>query len=141
MAPRNGAPMDVAILRSRSSPDLDVQPRTPRPGPCLGPRCARSMIGEPQILGQVKDAFALAQACETIGPVLHTLFTQAFAVAKKVRGETEIARHAVSVSFAAVELAKKIFAGLRGRAVLLVGAGKMGELAARHLVEHGAFPI
>jgi len=99
------------------------------------------MIGEPQILGQVKDAFALAQACETIGPVLHTLFTQAFAVAKKVRGETEIARHAVSVSFAAVELAKKIFAGLRGRAVLLVGAGKMGELAARHLVEHGAFPI
>src|SRR5438128_4952137 len=99
------------------------------------------MIGEPQILGQVKDAFALAQACETIGPALHTLFTQAFAVAKKVRGETEIARHAVSVSFAAVELAKKIFAGLRGRAVLLVGAGKMGELAARHLVEHGAFPI
>src|SRR5438132_5713220 len=62
------------------------------------------MIGEPQILGQVKDAFALAQACETIGPALHTLFTQAFAVAKKVRGETEIARHAVSVSFAAVEL-------------------------------------
>ena len=59
----------------------------------------------------------------------------------QVRGETEIARHAVSVSFAAVELAKKIFAGLRGRAVLLVGAGKMGELAARHLVEHGAFPI
>src|SRR6058998_318686 len=99
------------------------------------------MIGEPQILGQVKDAFALAQACETIGPVLHTLFTQAFAVAKKVRGETEIARHAVSVSFAAVELAKKIFAGLRGKAVLLVGAGKMSELAARHLVEHGAFPI
>src|SRR5712691_11127806 len=86
------------------------------------------MIGEPQILGQVKDAFALAQACETVGPVLHTLFTRAFAVAKRVRGETEIARHAVSVSFAAVELAKKIFAGLRGRAVLLVGAGKMGEL-------------
>ena len=99
------------------------------------------MIGEPQILGQVKDAFGLAQACATVGPALHTLFTQAFAVAKKVRGETEIARHAVSVSFAAVELAKKIFAGLRGRAVLLVGAGKMGELAARHLVEHGAFPI
>lgn len=99
------------------------------------------LIGEPQILGQVKDAFALAQACETVGPTLHTLFTQAFAVAKKVRGETEIARHAVSVSFAAVELAKKIFAGLSGRAVLLVGAGKMGELAAKHLVEQGAFPI
>jgi glutamyl-tRNA reductase len=99
------------------------------------------MVGEPQILGQVKDAFALAQACETVGPILHALFTQAFAVAKKVRTETEIGRHAVSVSFAAVELARKIFAGLGGKAVLLVGAGKMGELAARHLVEHGAFPI
>jgi glutamyl-tRNA reductase len=99
------------------------------------------MIGEPQILGQVKDAFALAQSCEAVGPALHTLFTQAFAVAKRVRTETEIARHAVSVSFAAVELAKKIFAGLSGRAVLLLGAGKMGELAAKHLVEQGAFPI
>ncbi|HEX5815281.1 MAG TPA: glutamyl-tRNA reductase [Methylomirabilota bacterium] len=99
------------------------------------------MIGEPQILGQVKDAFALAQACETVGPALHTLFTQAFAVAKRVRTETEIARHAVSVSFAAVELAKKIFAGLTGRAVLLIGAGKMSELAAKHLVEQGAFPV
>ena len=99
------------------------------------------MVGEPQILGQVKDAFALAQACETVGPTLHTLFSQAFAVAKKVRTETDIARHAVSVSFAAVELARKIFAGLTGRAVLLIGAGKMSELAAKHLVEHGAFPI
>jgi glutamyl-tRNA reductase len=99
------------------------------------------MVGEPQILGQVKDAFALAQACETVGPTLHTLFSQAFAVAKKVRTETDIARHAVSVSFAAVELARKIFAGLTGRAVLLVGAGKMSELAAKHLVDQGAFPI
>src|SRR5207247_1670365 len=72
---------------------------------------------------------------------LHTLFTQAFAVAKRVRTETEIARHAVSVSFAAVELAKTIFAKLAGRAVLLLGAGKMSELAAKHLVEQGAFPI
>jgi len=99
------------------------------------------MLGEPQILGQVKDGFALAQSCETVGPTLHTLFTQAFAVAKKVRTETEIGHHAVSVSFAAVELARKIFAGLGGKSVLLVGAGKMGELAARHLVEQGAFPI
>ncbi|MGH7332085.1 MAG: glutamyl-tRNA reductase [Candidatus Rokuibacteriota bacterium] len=99
------------------------------------------MIGEPQILGQAKEAFALAQVCETVGPTLHALFTQAFAVAKRVRTETEIARHAVSVSFAAVELAKKIFANLSGRAVLLVGAGKMGELAAKHLVAQGAFPI
>jgi glutamyl-tRNA reductase len=99
------------------------------------------MVGETQILGQVKDAFALAQTCETVGPTLHSLFTQALAVAKRVRTETDIGRHAVSISFAAVELAKKIFDGLRGRAVLLLGAGKMGELAARQLVEHGAFPI
>jgi glutamyl-tRNA reductase len=99
------------------------------------------MVGEPQILGQVKDAFALAQSCEAVGPTLHTMFSQAFAVAKKVRTETDIARHAVSVSFAAVELAKKIFARLTGRAVLLVGAGKMSELAAKHLVDQGAFPI
>src|SRR6266700_2135181 len=89
----------------------------------------------------VRDAFALAQSCEAVGPALHSLFTQAFAVAKKVRTETEIARHAVSVSFAAVELAKKIFGGLQGKAVLLVGAGKMSELAARHLVEQGVFPV
>jgi glutamyl-tRNA reductase len=99
------------------------------------------LVGEPQILGQVKEAFALARDCEAIGPALHTLFTRAFAVAKKVRTETEIGRHAVSVSFAAVELARKIFDPLEGRAVLLVGAGKMSELAARHLVEQGAFPI
>ena len=99
------------------------------------------MVGEPQILGQVKDAFALAQACEAVGPNLHSLFTHAFAVAKRVRTETDIGRHAVSVSFAAVELARKIFAGLTGRAVLLLGAGKMSELAAKHLVEQGAFPV
>ena len=99
------------------------------------------MVGEPQILGQVKDAFALAQAGQTVGPALHGLFTQAFAVAKRVRTETAVGHHAVSVSFAAVELARKIFDGLTGRPVLLVGAGKMSELAARHLVEQGAFPI
>jgi glutamyl-tRNA reductase len=99
------------------------------------------MIGEPQILGQVKDAFALAQSCETVGPTLHGLFTRAFAVAKRVRTETAIGRHAVSVAFAAVELARKIFDGLSGRAVLLVGAGKMGEQSARHLLEQGAFPV
>jgi glutamyl-tRNA reductase len=99
------------------------------------------VLGEPQILGQVKDAFALAQSAGTIGPVLHALMTQAFAVAKRVRAETGIGRHAVSVSFAAVELARKIFGGLEGKTVLLVGAGEMGELAAKHLVEQGTLPL
>jgi glutamyl-tRNA reductase len=71
----------------------------------------------------VKDAFALAQTAQTVGPVLQGLFSEAFAVAKRVRTETEIGRHAVSVSFAAVELAKRILSALTGRAVLLVGAG------------------
>jgi glutamyl-tRNA reductase len=99
------------------------------------------MVGEPQILGQVKDAFALAQSANTVGPLLHALMSQAFGVAKKVRTETEIGRHAVSVSFAAVELGKKIFGGLDDKAVLLVGAGEMAELAARHLMEQGARPV
>ena len=99
------------------------------------------ILGEPQILGQVKDAYALAQSCQTVGPVLHALMAHAFNVAKKVRTETEVGRHAVSVSFAAVELARKIFASLDGRSVLLIGAGEMGELAARHLAEQGALAL
>jgi glutamyl-tRNA reductase len=99
------------------------------------------MVGEPQILGQVKDAFALAQSSSTVGPLLHSLMSQAFGVAKKVRTETEVGRHAVSISFAAVELGRKIFGGLDGKAVLLVGAGEMAELAARHLMEQGALPV
>jgi glutamyl-tRNA reductase len=99
------------------------------------------LVGEPQILGQVKEAFALAQSANAVGPLLHSLMAQAFAVAKKVRTETEVGRHAVSVSFAAVELGKKIFGGLENKAVLLVGAGEMAELAARHLMEQGARPV
>lgn len=99
------------------------------------------IIGEPQILGQVKEAFALAQSCQAVGPHLHRLLSQAFAVAKKVRTETELARHAVSVSYAAVELARKIFGSLEGKSVLLIGAGKMGELAAKHLLGQGVFPV
>ncbi|HYB42054.1 MAG TPA: glutamyl-tRNA reductase [Candidatus Methylomirabilis sp.] len=99
------------------------------------------MLGEAQILGQVKDAFALAQSAGTVGPLLHSLMSSAFGVAKKVRTETEVGRHAVSISFAAVELARKIFGSLEARSVLLVGAGEMAELAARHLVEQGALPL
>ena len=99
------------------------------------------VLGEPQILGQVKDAFALAQSAGTAGPVLHALMSQAFGAAKRVRTETEVGRLAVSVSYAAVELARKIFEGLEGKAVLLVGAGEMSELAARHLIEQGALPV
>ncbi len=99
------------------------------------------VLGEPQILGQVKDAFALAQSSGTIGSLIHMLMSQAFAVAKKIRTETEVGRHAVSVSFAAVELGRKIFGSLAGKSVLLVGAGEMAELAAKHLVSEGALPI
>ena len=76
-----------------------------------------------------------------MGPVLHALMSQAFTVAKRVRTETEVGRLAVSVSSAAVELARKIFGSLEGKAVLLVGAGEMAELAARHLMEQGALPL
>ncbi len=99
------------------------------------------LVGEPQILGQVKEAFALAQSSSTIGPLLHALMSRAFGVAKRVRTETEVGRHAVSISFAAVELGRKIFGGLDGKAVLLIGAGEMAELAARHLVDQGALPV
>ena len=99
------------------------------------------VLGEPQILGQVKDAFALAQSAGTAGPVLHALMSQAFSAAKRVRSETLVGRLAVSISYAAVELARRIFEGLEGKAVLLVGAGEMSELAARHLIDHGALPI
>jgi glutamyl-tRNA reductase len=99
------------------------------------------VLGEPQILGQVKDAFALAQSVGTAGPVLHALMSQAFSAAKRVRSETLVGRLAVSISYAAVELARRIFEGLDGKAVLLVGAGEMSELAARHLIDHGALPI
>ncbi len=96
------------------------------------------VIGEPQILGQVKEAYALAEGVGTLGAVLNALRNRSVAAAKRARSETGIGRNAVSVSSVAVELARKIFGELRDRQVLLVGAGKMSELAARHLVEGGA---
>ena len=95
------------------------------------------IVGEPQILGQVRAAQEEAAARRAVGPVLGRLFAQAVRAGKRVRGETAISRHAVSVSYAAVELARRISGGLAGRAALVVGAGKMGELAARTLVDCG----
>ena len=96
------------------------------------------VVGEPQILGQVKDAYFRAAAAKATGPMMNRAFHRAFTVAKRVRTETRIAASAVSVSYAAVELARKIFGDLTGLQCLLVGAGEMGELAARHFVERGA---
>lgn len=99
------------------------------------------VVGEPQILGQLKDAFDLAIAQKTTGVILNKVLKKAISVAKRIRSETRIAESAVSISFAAVELAKKIFGKLEGKIVLLVGAGKMAELAARHLISNGASKI
>lgn len=99
------------------------------------------VVGEPQILGQVKDAFHRAQEAQTVGHMLNRLMSRAFAVAKRVRNETGIASSAVSVSFVAVELARKVFDTLNGLTVMLVGAGEMAELAARHLINYGASRI
>ena len=99
------------------------------------------VVGEPQILGQVKEAFAVARASGTVAGRFEHLLQSAFAAAKKVRSETEIGSNSVSIASVAVELARKIFGSLQGRTVFLVGAGKMSELAARHLVQQGAGAI
>ena len=99
------------------------------------------VVGEPQILGQVKEAFAVARASGTVGNQLEHLLQSAFSAAKRVRSETEIGSNSVSIASVAVELARKIFGSLQGRTVFLVGAGKMSELAARHLVQQGAGAI
>jgi glutamyl-tRNA reductase len=99
------------------------------------------VVGEPQILGQVKEAYATARAVGTIHSQLDLLLTRSFAVAKRVRTETAVGSSAVSVASVAVELAKKIFGSLKDKHVYLVGAGKMSELAARHLQAQGAASI
>jgi glutamyl-tRNA reductase len=96
------------------------------------------VIGEPQILGQLKAAYAVAKEAGAVCGWLDGLLTRAFGVAKRVRSETGIGQMAVSVSYAAVELARKIFGSLQHRTVMIVGAGKMSELAARHLRRSGA---
>jgi glutamyl-tRNA reductase len=95
------------------------------------------VVGEPQILGQIKDTFDFALSEKTTGIFLNKLLKKAISTAKRVRTETRIAENAVSISFAAVELAKKIFTDLSGKSFMLLGAGEMAELAARHLVSNG----
>lgn len=99
------------------------------------------IIGEPQILGQLKQAYAQAREQGAIGNLLETVLTRAFHVAKRVRTETEIGQSAVSVSYAAVELAREIFGSLTRKKVFIVGAGKMSESTARHLLRAGVSQI
>ncbi len=99
------------------------------------------VVGEPQILGQVKEAYGVARTAGTIGSQLEHLLQSAFAAAKRVRTETEIGANSVSIASVAVDLARKIFGSLQGRTVFLVGAGKMSEIAARHLIQQGAGAI
>jgi len=99
------------------------------------------IIGEPQILGQIKTAYGYAVEFKTAGLILNRFLHKAFSVAKRVRTETGIASSAVSVSFAAVELARKIFDRLDDKAVMIIGAGEMCELAARHFVSNGVTKV
>src|SRR5215472_3920314 len=96
------------------------------------------VVGEPQILGQLKTAYGVAKEAGAVCGWLEGLMTRAFSVAKRVRSETGIGQMAVSISYAAVELSRKIFGTLDNRTVMIVGAGKMSELAARHLRRSGA---
>lgn len=99
------------------------------------------VVGEPQILGQIKESYLHACDYRTCGVVLNRLMHRSFSVAKRVRTETGIGDHAVSISYAAVELGRKIFGELEGKAVLLLGAGEMAELAVEHLTNNRAQPI
>jgi glutamyl-tRNA reductase len=99
------------------------------------------ILGEPQILGQVKRAYATAREVGALNGPLNDVVNQAIGVARRVRRETALGSAAVSVSYAAVELAKKIFGSLEGKTVFVVGAGKMSELSAKHLLQAGAHAI
>jgi glutamyl-tRNA reductase len=95
------------------------------------------IVGEPQILGQMKQSYVQAREVASVGPVLSRLFEHAFAVAKLVRSETRIGAHPVSVAYAAMQLAKRIFSDLHEQTALLIGAGEISTLLARHLRGQG----
>lgn len=96
------------------------------------------ILGEPQILGQLKSCYTTAVDARTVGTFLNSLLQSAFRIAKRIRSETRIGEYPVSVSSAAVELVRKIFGDLQKKSILIVGAGKMGEAAIRHLADVGA---
>jgi len=138
-----GTAADLAGFMSRfhEVPDEELAPHLyTRTGPEVARHLFRVaagldslMVGEPQIFGQVKDAYAIASGERRTGTLLNKLFTTSFAVGKRVRAETGLGEGAVSVSYGAVSLARKIFGQLQDRAVLVVGAGEMAELTATHL--------
>ncbi|MCG0277855.1 MAG: glutamyl-tRNA reductase [Thermanaeromonas sp.] len=99
------------------------------------------ILGEAQVLGQVAEAYDIARANDATHPVLNTLFQQAISTGKRVRTETRINHNTVSVSYAAVELARQVFGSLEGRTVLVIGAGKMSTLAARYLRDNGVTTV
>ena len=99
------------------------------------------VVGESQILGQVKEAYDISRSAGGSGTILNRLFTKAFSVGKRIRTETTIASGAVSISYAAVELAKKIFNTLEDKTVAIIGAGEMSELTAKHLVANGVSKV
>lgn len=99
------------------------------------------VVGEPQILGQLKQQFDLSAACDAAGPVLFRVFHKSFSVAKRVRTETGVASRSVSVAATAVDLASSIFESLEGRVVMLLGTGETGEIAARHFLSAGVGQI
>ncbi|MCL5291620.1 MAG: glutamyl-tRNA reductase [Actinobacteria bacterium] len=99
------------------------------------------VVGEAQILGQVKEAYTSAYEAQATSAVLNKLFRHALQVGKRVRTETEIGESAVSISYAAVELAKRVFESLEGRTVLVVGAGEMSELTVKHLIANGVTKV
>jgi glutamyl-tRNA reductase len=99
------------------------------------------VVGEPQVFGQVKEAHTIAGEVHTVGPVLNRLFHSSFVVGKRVRTETGLGSGSVSISYAAVALARKIFGELGGRTVVVVGAGEMGKLTARHMKTQGVHHV
>jgi glutamyl-tRNA reductase len=129
----HGVPAPVVSKHLYTSADVDAARHLFRVAAGLD----SLVVGEPQILGQVKAAHAAATAARAVGPILNRLFHASFAVGKRVRRETGLGSGAVSISYAAVSLARKIFGSLEGRTVAVVGAGEMGKLTALHMKSQG----